>query len=507
MPRIPLSQRAGMVQHVRSEAPVNSHSMRIVNPENNDAAAWNALNKSINTAVSALAEYQKEAQAVENRLAAAQDRAALRDGAMALQQKLADDPGAPDEEKQAWIERFQLDWEEKRHEYLDRMDPEFRKQHDVEISSMQREIAQKQSLILIEGRSQRLYDEAMKDYKLFCEQGNWAEAQRIVSEMSGSVWTVEQAARLRDVDLPMRQDHFAAKAMADNVPQRALDELNAKDAKGNFVNYTNLTPDDRRALVKYAQSVSNQKEMEEDQSVAAAYAEGKKRHTDKELIELHKKGEISDRQLVKYLNWNKAAEREETEQIKRQETLRRQERNNALEIFEATQMYNSDGSPKALTQADAARICTEASEKFFKNDPHGLTDFFKRVNVQVEKIVRKNSFAQTDEGKAILKYINSKDLSAFAYRPWFGRNKDDAGFLLVQKLQMLASAENIYNANNKNMAKAINAIDTLLSSLNDAKITSILEGLKADNRYVKTGTKNGKKAFTVDGGKNWYYEK
>jgi hypothetical protein len=227
--------------------------------------------------------------------------------------------------------------------------------------------------------------------------------------------------------------------------------------------------------------------MEEDQAVAAAYAEGKKRHTDKELIELHKKGEISDRQFVKYLNWNKTAEREETEQIKRQETLRRQQRNNDLEIFEATQMYNSDGSPKALTQADAARICTEASEKFFKNDPHGLTDFFKRVNVQVEKIVRKNSFAQSDEGKAILKYINDKDLSAFYWDPvdwWDKKDKRDAAFLLSQKLQLLSIAEAEFKRNGGDVEKTINALDARLKDLNDGKITSILEGYNNNTERV-----------------------
>lgn len=518
MPRIPLSQRSGMVQHVRSEAPVNSHSMRIVNPENNDAAAWNALNKSINTAVSALAEYQTEAQAVENRLAAAQDRAALRDGAMALQQKLADDPGAPDEEKQAWIERFQLDWEEKRHEYLDRMDPEFRKQHDVEISSMQREIAQKQSLILIEGRAQRLSDEAMKDYKLFCEQGNWAEAQRIVSEMSGSVWTVEQAARLRDVDLPMRQDHFAAKAMADNVPQRALDELNAKDAKGNFVNYKNLTPNDRRAMVKYAQSVSNQKEMEEDQAVAAAYESGKKLYTDEQLIELHDAGTITDKQFVRYKNWNKAFDREQSTLATRQANLRKAQRQQAVNAFYATALYNPDGSPKVLTQADASRICLEGKEKFFGPDADGLTAFYDRVYSQVEKAAAGKTFAQTDAGKMILKYINDKDLSAFYWDTWaWGDEKSDVAFTLSQKLQLLSIAEAEFKRNGGDLEKTINALDARLKDLNNGRITSILQGYPVQDiqvgKYtlpageqkpkVRTGTYKGRKVEEING--KWRY--
>ncbi len=485
MPRIPLSQRSGMVQHVRSEAPVNSHSMRIVNPENNDAAAWNALNKSINTAVSALAEYQKEAQAVENRLAAAQDRAALRDGAMALQQKLADDPGAPDEEKQAWIERFQLDWEEKRHEYLDRMDPEFRKQHDVEISSMQREIAQKQSLILIEGRAQRLSDEAMNDYKLFCEQGNWAEAQRIVSEMSGSVWTIEQAARLRDVDLPMRQDHFAAKAMADNVPQWALDELNAKDAKGNFVNYKHLTPDDRRALVKYAQSVSNQKEMEEDQAVAAAYEAGEKLYTDDELTERHKGRAITDRQYVRYRNWNKEFDRMQTAEAARQRNIRKALRVQEVNRYYATALYNPDGSPKILTAEDAARICKDGKEKFFGPDADGLTAFYDRVYSQVEKAAAGKTFAQTDAGKMILKYINDKDLSAFYWDTWaWGDEKNDGAFTLSQKLQLLSIAEAEFKRNSGDVEKTIKALDSRLKDLNDGKITSILEGYNNNTERV-----------------------
>jgi hypothetical protein len=260
--------------------------------------------------------------------------------------------------------------------------------------------------------------------------------------------------------------------------------------------------------------------MEEDQAVAAAYAEGKKRHTDKELIELHKKGEISDRQFVKYLNWNKTAEREETEQIKRQETLRRQERNNDLEIFEATQMYNSDGSPKALTPADAARICAEASEKFFKNDPHGLTDFFKRVNVQVEKIVRKNSFAQSDEGKAILKYINDKDLSAFYWDPvdwWDKKDKRDAAFLLSQKLQLLSIAEAEFKRNSGDVEKTIKALDARIKDLNTGRITSILQGYPVQDiqvgKYtlpageqkpkVRTGTYKGRKVEEING--KWRY--
>lgn len=506
MPQIPMSQRAGLIGHVRSSSPLNAHGIRPAAPSNNGEALLR-MQQNLNAGVASLADYFERAQAVDDKLAAAEDRALLRENAAMLEQQLAENPGASEEEKTEWIRSFQGRFAEQRKELLARMSPDFRKLHDVEITAMEREIADRQILILTQTGAQRRYDEAMNQYKRFTEQGNWAEAERLVGEMEGDVWTAEQAARLRDVDLPMRKDHFTAKAMADDVPQLALDELNAKDKDGNFVNFKNLTPDDRRALIKYAQSVAYKKEEEEDLAMAAAYEAGEKRYSDAELLKRYKDGEFTDRQYVKYLNWNKAAAREETAQIKRQETLRRQERNNALEIFEATQMYNSDGSPKALTPADAARICTEASEKFFKNDPHGLTDFYKLVNGQVEKIVRKNSFAQTDEGKALLKYINSKNLSEFAYRPWFGINKDDTGFLLVQKLQMLASAENIYNANNKNIAKATNEVDTLLSSLQDAKITSILAGLKADTRYVKTGTKNGRNVFTVDGGKNWYYEK
>lgn len=531
MPRIPLSQSSGLIQHTRSQTPINGHGMRIVAPVNNDAANFANLSKGLNTAAAGLADYFERSQAVENRLAAAQDRALLRDEAKALELQLADEPNAPDDEKAEWIRRFQMNWEEKRKDILDRMDPDFRKLHDAEIVEMQKDISHRQSFILIQGRAQRLKNEADQNYKLYCQQGNWQEAERLVDEMAGDVWTVEQAKRLKDVDLPMRKDHFTAKAMADNVPQRALDELNAKDAKGNFVNYKHLTPDDRRALVKYAQSVSNQKEMEEDQAVAAAYEAGKKLYTDEQLTELHDAGTITDKQFVRYKNWNKAFDREQSTLATRQANLRKAQRQQAVNAFYATALYNPDGSPKVLTQADASRICLEGKEKFFGPDADGLTAFYDRVYSQVEKAAAGKTFAQSAEGKAILKYINDKAVTdfiwdenwgIFSWVPFTDQRKDPA-YLISQKVQLLSIAEPEFKRNGGDVEKTIKALDARLKDLNDGKITNILQGYPVPDIQVgkytlpakankpaqpangATGMKNGRKTIYLDG--VWYYAK
>ena len=506
-----------MIGHVRSGVALNAHGMSHA-PVRNDGETLLRAQQQLNAGVASLADFWEKKQGVENKLAAAEDRALLRDSANELQMKLADDPGAPDEEKEEWIRRFQTQYEDKRQELLERMDPDFRKQHDVEIRSMQREIAGRQLLLLTQSSVQRQANEAMADYKRFCEQGNFEEAKRVVAEMEGSIWSAEQAAQLRDVDLPMRKDHFAAKAMADDVPQRALDELNAQDKDGNYINYTHLTPENRRSLLRYAQGVANAKEMEEDRAVAAGYESGKKLYTDEQLVELHNAGTITDRQFVRFKNWNKAFDREQSTLATRQANLRKAQRQQAVNAYYATALYNPDGSPKVLSQADAAKICLEGKEKYFGPDADGLTAFYDRVYSQVAKIEKQKDFAQSDAGKAILKYINDKDLSAFYWDTWaWGDEKNDVAFNLSQKLQLLSIAEKEYTRNNGNVEATINALDARLNDLNEGRITHILQGYPVQDiqvgKYtlpaaeqkpkVRTGTYKGRKVEEING--KWQY--
>lgn len=517
MPRIPMSSKANLIGHVRSGVPLNAHGIGHT-PVRNDGETLLRAQQQLDAGVASLADFWEKKQGVENKLAAAEDRALLRESANELYQKIADDPNAPDEEKEEWIRRFQFQYEEKRQEMLERMTPEFRKQHDVEITSMKKDIASRQLLLLTQSTSQRLKNETTDNYKRFCDSGDFDEAKKLIERTTGDVWTPEQAKHLLEVDLPMRRDFAAVKRLADDIPQKALDELQEKDKNGNYINYTHLTPENRRSLLRYAQGVANAKEMEEDRAIAASYKAGKKLYSDEKLKDLHEGHAITDRQYVRYKNWNKAFDREQSTLATRQANLRKAKRQQEVNAYYATALYNPDGSPKILSQADAAKICLEGKEKYFGPDADGLTAFYDRVYSQVAKIEKQKDFAQSDAGKAILKYINDKDLSAFYWDTWaIGDEKNNVAFNLSQKLQLLSIAEKEYTRNNGNVEATINALDARLKDLNKGKITSILQGYPVPDiqvgKYtlpaaeqkpkVRTGTYKGRKVEEING--KWQY--
>ena len=227
MPKIPLSQRAGAIQHVRTAAPINAGGQTLKYYGGDGTAeafakAGERIGSGLEKLGHSMLQFARQTQDVENNLAAAEDRALYNERSNALLKQLVSNPGASEEEKNKWIKDFEENYAVDRKEITKRMSTAYRTQHDVEMTSLAKTFAAKRSLAIRESSVTGQLNRAMDLYKRSCESGDFEEAKRILHDNKGTLFSEEQVKHFTEHDLPMRQDFFDAKQLAESDPRTAL---------------------------------------------------------------------------------------------------------------------------------------------------------------------------------------------------------------------------------------------------------------------------------------------
>lgn len=478
MPKIPLSRRNGAIQHVRAAAPITGGGLNLkYYGSNGDAEALAKAGKMIGDSMknfgSAMTQFAVELQENEDRLAAAEDRALFDKSSSELLQQLAANPGKSDEEKQQLIDDFQSRYEEQRKPFLERMSRNYRQVHNVEMQSKSTAVANKQRLILIEGSVQRQANEVNELYKNFCGNGKFEEAKRLIHEQTGKVWDEQTAKKLLEHDLPMRQDFFNAKRLAESDPRTALAALNEKNANNEATNFRNLTPDSRQQMIRYAENLANQREQQWNEDMLAQYASGHKVFTDEQAKAMLERSEITSRQYTNILNWNKGLDRANAAKLSQQENARNAAFKQQVNKLEYETLWKNGDAVK-ITPEQARKIKLEATP-LFGNRYDDAIAFYKKVDERVAKLEAGTAWDQSVEGKAVSKFVQNIPLQSFEWDPVGWGYKNDEGFLISNKLEMMQFAEQRFAANKGDVEKTITDINARLKELNDGKITRILD--------------------------------
>jgi len=306
MPRIPLSegQQLQPMRHDAVHAPVSiAGDFGMENSRALMTAADRIRNAGEKIAGAGLA-FASALVEKENHLAAAEDRNLLTRLGGELENMIRNSPGASDEEKESWIRGYQEKYEDERKQYVDKMSPGFRKQHDVEIAGIRTRFANDRDRIIIQGKVTRLYDHTMALAKNYALAGDAENYKRTLDEArSGEhpLISQEQYDTLM-LEYPRLADFGAARRAVD-ANEVNIDKKLVEQKDGKYVNFPNLTPQQREQLAKTAKVKRHEAETESLNKYLAGLNDGSIADTPEDLKAKHDAGEISDRVYNTALPW------------------------------------------------------------------------------------------------------------------------------------------------------------------------------------------------------------
>ena len=488
MPRIPIPNSPGFVQAQRgtvlmTDAPGANFKMdesaALINLGRSIGDAGVKVSNAGSQAVSAWSKYYAQSQDTENKLAAAEDRALFKESGNALIKRITENPAASVEDKKLWIEDFQRNYDNSRKPLLERMSKDFRSLHDVEMSALAADFADRRKIALIESDIRSKSDAALNDYQSFCDRGEFDEAARLVTEMRGSIWNDQQAKALLEKDLPMRRDFSQAQELAESSPVMALKQLKEVSGEGKHLYFGNLTEKGRRQLVNYAEALAAKSEKEMDQRVLAEMASGSRPYSDEQLTEMRDNGMISNEQFVTYSKWNKEFDRAEQAKKTLQEKAAAASKQQQIYKFMYDKFYSRDWKQQPLSKAEATQIYREAKE-LYGSDYKGFMSFADDLQKRVAGIEKGTDFYSGIVGRQVKDFLNTalKNNGLFYENDpgWFKRTvrKDDLIFQNARYIELYQLAEEIAPVLNNDYEKIMKVLTTKIKQLNDGKIDRIV---------------------------------
>lgn len=494
MPKIPLSNRTPMIEHVRAEAPLTGGGLHLrYYGDGGTGKAIAAAAEKIGDAATgfgnSMMQYAVELQHTEDNLAAAEDRALFKETSSALNAKLANNPAADDDTRSRWISEWQQDYQEKRKDIVARMSKKFRDRHDVDMHSMQQSFASDRLRIINAAKTQRLLDEGEALYRTFCDRGQFDEAEKLVRDNTGKLWSSDTASRLLTQDLPMRREYLTAKNAIEADPDTALDRL--QDQK----QFTLLSVKSRDQLVRYAQAKSAEKTVDLVQNYIAQINSGTLTDTVDDLKTKFNEGKISRSQfnaavpyVRKYHEDLRRSQSQEEQQKLRLEQLRADD---AAGAFIYNTLYAPDGTKRSYSETDLAVKRVELF-KLCDGNRSLLEKYLPKLNSALAPVdaagnpatgrKRTPDFWKTPDGKVINDWITfvGKNNNAYRWDPDGGEDSDNwseeqqKAHNLRMELQYRELAEQLY----AKYGDTKDVIDTLIwarKQLNDGTISSFLQ--------------------------------
>lgn len=409
MPKIPLPNSAA-IKHTSAASPLTGGGLKLHYYGDNGlgkalSGAGAAVGRGLTQLSSKMIEFQKEYEQTENKLAAAEDRALFARSSEELRMLLAENPGVDDATRMAWVKDFQEKYAENRKAITSRMTEDFRKLHDVEMMSMQESAANRQRLIIIEAGVTRQRDTAENLYKQACERGDFTEARRIIDEYDGSLWNSEIAARLRDHDLPSREQYFLASKLVNANPEQAAQELNAVDKQGQYTRFSHLSINARQQLLRAAKGKAAENITNFTQEYIAQINSGTLTETTESLTQKFNSGMISQSQYNAVMPYVKRFQESKTQDLA-QDYLTQIYSGTLTETTESlTQKFNS-----GMISQDKFNAAFPIIEKYEEARKKGEAAAQKEVERLKQQDIRLQQLRVKDAaGAFVLKTIYNSD--------------------------------------------------------------------------------------------------
>lgn len=268
MPRIPMTEKAGMIRHVSDT--VHMTGAPGLNWKLNEGQALidmgDRLGRGAERLGNAMMAFGEHMRRQEDMLAATEDRNLFHKLNGELYNKLANTPGASDEEKQDWITGYRQMYEDGRKPFLEKMSGSFRKQHEAEMNGLRIHAENDRTRLLMQGAVQRMTDLTLGQMKEAALRGDEGEYRRILDgAMQGEypLFSAETKEKL-ERDYQRIASGAEAKRRIASGERDMAEVLEERDGEGNYANYAAMDEGYRHKLIKYAKT-------EEAKRTAAEY--------------------------------------------------------------------------------------------------------------------------------------------------------------------------------------------------------------------------------------------
>ena len=493
MPKIPMAEKAGMLRHVSDT--VHMQGAPPLNWKLDEGQALIDMGDKIGRGAErlggALMAFGEHMQHQEDVLAATEDRNLFAKLNGELENKLANTPGATDEQKKEWITGYKQMYEDQRKPFLDRMSGRFRRQHDAEMNGLRIKAQNSRNYILTQGKVQRATDLTLSLLKDAGLRGDGKEYRRILDEAQQGeypLFSAEMRAKL-ELNFNHLADSGRAKALVEADPAGALEQLKARDSEGNYANFKGLEESRRDALLRAAEAEQGRREREMDLQVVEEFRNGTALYTKETFDDWLSRGEITGGQYTRYMQYLRESEARESREddqrflktLRDGETVTKQDLDRDLEngsmtieqynrrlhwiqgadaekareeAYRASQkekaekavrqqqadrflnetLYDENGYARTLTQNDLARAAKRAQEICGK-DPDLYGDLLRKLNSALEKNIAYRDTPLYKDGEILIAGMRAQGKIWVDGEHWY--NRDDKSSGTVQHVEKL----------------------------------------------------------------------
>lgn len=274
MPRIPMSDKAGMIRHQRDTVPMSgtvgmnfnmNEGRAIADLGNVIADAGNKIGHSGMQIVSARNQFLAQEQETQNKLAATQARNLYRKINSDLEIRMAENP-AEFSHFREWAVQADKQYSEDAKEFTDKMSEDFRKQFDTEMEGLRVESMKQRSLLGIHAKVTSDYNLFQAQFKDFALRGDLAECNRLLEEHRGNLIS-EQEYQQKKLDYNRLADFGEVKRLIESGTPDIASRLKERDSSGNYTNFKHLESSARDRFMRVAEANDAQKRADENQSL------------------------------------------------------------------------------------------------------------------------------------------------------------------------------------------------------------------------------------------------
>lgn len=290
MPRIPMSDKGGLVQHQRDSVPMSGApgmSFKL-----DEGQAWKELGAQIGRAGEsfggAMMNYAKAAQDTDNKLAASQARNLFSGIQGELGSRMAENPQDFGKFRE-WAQEADKRYADEVKQYTDKMSQGYRKEFEVEMDGLRTRALQDRVRKGIQAKVTADYELLQAQWKDAALRGDEAESRRLLDEHRG-VLISEQEYQQKLLDYERMRDCGAAKRLLESGERGLAERLRARNRDGSYAEFPKMDDGYREKLIRAAKSQDEERTRQLDENLLKRFTDGNLDYGD--VKEAYDRGEV-----------------------------------------------------------------------------------------------------------------------------------------------------------------------------------------------------------------------
>ena len=290
MPRIPMSDKGGLVQHQRDSVPLSGApgmSFKL-----DEGQAWKELGAQIGRAGEsfggAMMNYAKAAQDTDNKLAASQARNLFSGIQGELASRMAENPQEFGKFRE-WAQEADKRYADEVKQYTDKMSQGYRRGFEVEMDGLRTRALQDRVRKGIQAKVTADYELLQAQWKDAALRGDEAESRRLLDEHRG-VLISEQEYQQKLLDYERMRDCGAAKRLLESGERGLAERLRARNKDGSYSEFSKMDDGYREKLIRAAKSQDEERTRQLDENLLKRFTDGNLDYGD--VKEAYDRGEV-----------------------------------------------------------------------------------------------------------------------------------------------------------------------------------------------------------------------